>query len=57
MQLILPMFSLLLALVAVSACEGDCIVDITNEYLNRYENILLTTLQNLESASQFIIVV
>jgi len=57
MQLILPMFSLLLAPVAVSACEGDCIVDITNEYLNRYENILLTTLQNLESASQFIIVV
>ncbi|KAG2038351.1 hypothetical protein BDR03DRAFT_1091205 [Suillus americanus] len=47
MQLILPMLSLLLAPVAVTACEGDCIIDITNEYLNRYENILLTTLQNL----------
>lgn len=45
MQLILPVLSLLLAPVAVTACEGDCIVDITNEYLNRYENILLTTLQ------------
>ncbi|KAG1729247.1 hypothetical protein EDB19DRAFT_1743915 [Suillus lakei] len=47
MQLILPMLSLLLAPVAVTACEGDCIVDITNEYLNRYENILITALQNL----------
>ncbi|KAG1798980.1 uncharacterized protein HD556DRAFT_1232048 [Suillus plorans] len=55
MQLILPVLSLLLAPVAVTACEGDCIVDITNEYLNRYENILLTTLQNLESTFQFII--
>ncbi|KAG1834791.1 hypothetical protein EV424DRAFT_1309683 [Suillus variegatus] len=54
MQLILPVLSLLLAPVAVTACEGDCIVDITNEYLNRYENILLTTLQSLESTSQFI---
>jgi hypothetical protein len=55
MQLILPVLSLLLAPVAITACEGDCIIDITNEYLNRYENILLTTLQNLESASQCII--
>ncbi|KAG2134820.1 hypothetical protein DEU56DRAFT_808799 [Suillus clintonianus] len=45
MQLILPVLFLLLAPVAVTACEGDCIVDITNEYLNRYENILLTALQ------------
>ncbi|KAG2069540.1 hypothetical protein BDR04DRAFT_1021166 [Suillus decipiens] len=43
------MLFLLLAPVAVTACEGDCIVDITNEYLSRYENILLTALQNLES--------
>ncbi|KAG2156866.1 uncharacterized protein EDB93DRAFT_1307698 [Suillus bovinus] len=56
MQLILPVLFLLLAPVAVTACEGACIVDITNEYLNRYENILLTTLQKLESASQFIII-
>ncbi|KAG1823648.1 uncharacterized protein BJ212DRAFT_1533144 [Suillus subaureus] len=49
MKLILLMLSLLLAPVAVTACEGDCIVDITNEYLSRYQNVLLTTFQNLES--------
>lgn len=38
------MLYLLLALVALTACEGDCIVDVT-EHLNCYENsnILLTT--------------
>lgn len=55
MQLILSVLSLLLAPVAITACEGDCIIDITNQYLQRYEDVLLTTFQKLESASQFII--
>ncbi|KAG1748317.1 uncharacterized protein EDB91DRAFT_1079301 [Suillus paluster] len=48
MQLILPILSFLLAPVATTACEGACISDTTNEYLRRYTNPVLTSLQKME---------
>ncbi|KAH7928580.1 hypothetical protein BV22DRAFT_1004517 [Leucogyrophana mollusca] len=47
MQLLYSMFVLLTAPVVVFACEGQCIVDITNEYLRRYTPVMLYVLQDM----------
>ena len=53
MQLIITILSFLLAPVAVTACEGKCIVGTTNAFLRHCTSPMLTTFQNMASASPF----
>ncbi|KAH7905218.1 hypothetical protein BJ138DRAFT_1165188 [Hygrophoropsis aurantiaca] len=45
--------SMLSVPVAVSACEGQCMTDVTNEYLRRYYPIVLGVMQDLVSPSTY----
>ena len=44
---IVQLVTLLVVPLAVLACEGECITDITKEYINLYSSILLNTFQNM----------
>jgi len=47
--LLLPLFVFVAAPVAVSACQGECIVGITNAFLGNYSSPIQTVLDNLVS--------
>ena len=44
---IVQLITLLVAPLAVLACEGDCIVNITKEYLDLYSSVILDVFQGL----------
>ena len=44
---IVQLITLLVAPLAVLACEGDCIVNITKEYLDLYSSVILDVFQDL----------
>ncbi|KIJ61520.1 hypothetical protein HYDPIDRAFT_96187 [Hydnomerulius pinastri MD-312] len=44
---IMHLLIFLLAPVAVLACEGDCIIDITNQYLIQYSPVVINTFQTM----------
>jgi hypothetical protein len=47
--LLVPCLVLVTAPVAVSACEGECIVGITNAFLGNYSNPIQTVLDDIVS--------
>lgn len=53
MYFIIFVLYFLLAPVAATACNDDCIVGITNAFLARYTSTVLTTLQTMASPLQF----
>ncbi|KIK98591.1 hypothetical protein PAXRUDRAFT_664190 [Paxillus rubicundulus Ve08.2h10] len=51
MVLTIHLLAFLIAPVAVLACEGECIIGITNEFLNLYSSPISNALQNMASLS------
>lgn len=51
----IPLFVCVLAPVAVSACEGDCIVGITNAFLGNYSSPIQAVLGNIVSFTAVIL--
>jgi len=49
MNFLLPLFVLVAAPVAVSACEGECIVGITNAFLGNYSSPIQSVLDDIVS--------
>jgi len=49
MNFLLPLFILVAAPVAVSACEGECIVGITNAFLGNYSSPIQSVLDDIVS--------
>jgi hypothetical protein len=47
--LLVPLFVLVAAPVAVSACEGECIVGITNAFLGNYSSPIQAVLNEIVS--------